>query len=150
MKLIENVKAYVVVLIVMLLFLSSCSSVGNSYVNASEEVKAEVDFILSKTSIWDPGRDVGISFASSNGKHTMKVTIYQYSKSRRDEWYDLKTVYEYDVEKGTFSQKSEDKEHVLNAGYTTISYSNLWNRSMGEDKKKEYLFQRVMESRENK
>lgn len=150
MKLIGNVKTSVVLLSVMLLFLSACSSGGKSYVNASEEVKTEVDFILSKASIWDPGRDVGISFGSLNGKSTMKVTVYQYSKFRRDEWDDLKTVYEYDVEKGTFSKKSEDKEHVLNAGYTTISYSNLWNGNMGVDKKKEYLFQRIMKSRENK
>ena len=137
----------VALLVSVTLLLPSCAQ-KYTYDNVSDEVKKEIDFILSNANIWENSKTDTVNFSFRNLVSEFEVSYIDSMYSDSD-WIGIDTVYIYDVSRGTFSKESEKSiryhmGQMTENGLAAGKHSKSWDHGWTIERKRDYLAEKIM------
>ena len=113
-----------------------------TYIDLTESQKADIDFILSKSSVWESEKCDSVGFTKSEGKNLLSV--FYLDDMWQENYYEGTHVwYRYDSSKGEFYKFDSQYEYhslkIYNTENGRLRHTKEWSEKWSDDKKKEYL-----------
>ena len=145
-------KKWFLLILALVIMLSACGQANNNhkygYNDLSQEQKAIVDFILSKSSTWETEKCDTVGFTKRDGQ--LLLSVFNLDSIHQGEaYYGWHIWYSYDTNSGEFSVDDKQYEShglkIYNTG-DILSHSKEWSAGWNTDSKKDYLANKLYRS----
>ena len=141
-----NVERKCYLLLILAGFLCLCACNGeklHNYDSLPEEQKSEIDFLLSKSRVWESDKCDVVGFTKRKGE--LQFSVFYLEDLGDKSYYGWQKWYSYSESKKRFVESGKQYEaHVLNSGSSgKLVYSKEWSSGWSETEKKDYLAEKL-------